>query len=113
MGADTDTDTAPLCDYHCITIRHCCTEIEDLWCLTACSSISSTHVDLSGGQLSTEHTFSLSITLYLTLYCEPVWPSSKAGKWKDLGLILLRLSFLFRKVVVCGHRLVTLSITSY
>ena len=41
----------------------------------------------------------------------------KAGKREDLGSILrLRLSFLFEKVVVCGHcqsRLVTLSITSY
>ena len=36
-----------------------------------------------------------------------------AGKWKDLGLIPLQLSFLFKKVVVCGHCLVTLSITSY
>ena len=32
---------------------------------------------------------------------------------KDLGSIPLRLSFLFKKVVVCGHCLVTLSITSY
>ena len=31
----------------------------------------------------------------------------------DLGSIPLRLSFLFRKVVVCGHCLVALSITSY
>ena len=37
----------------------------------------------------------------------------QAGKRKDLGSIQLRLSFLFRKVVVCGHCLVTLSITSY
>ena len=36
-----------------------------------------------------------------------------AGKRKDLGSIPLRLSFLFRKVVVCGHHLVTVSITSY
>ena len=36
-----------------------------------------------------------------------------AGKRKDLGSIPLRLSFLFKKVVVCGHCLVTLSITSY
>ena len=34
------------------------------------------------------------------------------GKRKDLGSIPLRLSFLFRKVVVCGHCPVTLSITS-
>ena len=47
--------------------------------------------------------------------CEPVWPSGKAlaGKRKDLGSIPLRLSVLFKKVVVCGHCLVTLSITSY
>ena len=32
---------------------------------------------------------------------------------KDLGSIPLRLSFLFKKVVVCGHCLVTWSITSY
>ena len=36
-----------------------------------------------------------------------------AGKWKDLSSIPLQLSFLFRKVVVCGHCLVTLSINSY
>ena len=34
-----------------------------------------------------------------------------AGKQKGLGSIPLRLSFLFKKVVVCGHCLVTLSIT--
>ena len=44
---------------------------------------------------------------------EPVWPSCKAGKRKDLGSIPLRLSCLLKKVVVCGHCLVTLSITSY
>ena len=44
---------------------------------------------------------------------EPVWPSGKAGKRKDLGSIPLRLSFLFKKVVVCGHSLVTLSLTTY
>ena len=33
----------------------------------------------------------------------------QAGKRKDLGSIPLRLSFLFSKVVVCGHCLVTLS----
>ena len=27
---------------------------------------------------------------------EPVWPSGKAGKQKDIGSILLRLSFLFK-----------------
>ena len=37
----------------------------------------------------------------------------QAGKRKDLGSIPLRLSFLFKKVVVCGHCPVTLSITSY
>ena len=43
---------------------------------------------------------------------EPVWPSGKAlaAKRKDLGSILLRLSFLFEKVVVCGHCFVTLSL---
>ena len=30
-----------------------------------------------------------------------------AGKHKGLGLIPLRLSLLFKKVVVCGHCLVT------
>ena len=35
----------------------------------------------------------------------------KAGKQNDLGSNLLRLSFLFKKVVVCGHCLVTLSLT--
>ena len=45
--------------------------------------------------------------------CQPVWPSGKAGKRKNLGSIPLRLSFLFRKVVVCGHCPVTLFVTSY
>ena len=36
-----------------------------------------------------------------------------ADKRKDLCSIPLRLSFLFRKVVVCGHGLVTFPITSY
>ena len=36
-----------------------------------------------------------------------------AVKRKDLGSIPLRLTFLFKKVVVCGHCPVTLSITSY
>ena len=35
----------------------------------------------------------------------------KAGKRKDLGSIPLRLSFLFKKAVVCGHCLATLSLT--
>ena len=35
------------------------------------------------------------------------------GKRKDLGSMPLRRSFVFEKVVVCGHCLVTLSITSY
>ena len=35
----------------------------------------------------------------------------KAGKPKGIGSIPLRLSFLFKKVVVCGHRLVILSLT--
>ena len=34
-----------------------------------------------------------------------------AGKQRDLGSNPLRLSFLFKKVVVCGHCLVTLSLT--
>ena len=37
----------------------------------------------------------------------------EAGKRKDLSSMPLQLSFLFKKVVVCGHCLVTLSITSY
>ena len=37
----------------------------------------------------------------------------RGGKRRDLGLIPLRLSFLFKKVVVCGHCPVTLSITFY
>ena len=37
----------------------------------------------------------------------------QAGKRKDLGSIPLRLSSLFKKVVVCEHCLITLSITSY
>ena len=36
-----------------------------------------------------------------------------AGKRKDLGSIPLRLSFLFKMVVVCGHCPVTLPVTSY
>ena len=34
-----------------------------------------------------------------------------AGKQKGLGSNLLRFSFLFKKVVVCGHCLVSLSLT--
>ena len=34
-----------------------------------------------------------------------------AGKQKDLVSIPLRLSFLLKRVVVCGHGLVTLSLT--
>ena len=48
-------------------------------------------------------------------WCEPVWPSGKAlqaGKRKGIGSIARRLSFLFKKVVVCGHCLETLYITS-
>ena len=36
----------------------------------------------------------------LVILSEPVWPSGKAGKRKDLGSIPLRLSFLFKKAVV-------------
>ena len=36
---------------------------------------------------------------------------SQAGKLKGLGSIPLRLSFLFKKVGVCEHSLVTLSLT--
>ena len=36
-----------------------------------------------------------------------------AGKRKDLSSIPLRLSFLLKKVVVCGHCPETLSVTSY
>ena len=43
----------------------------------------------------------------------PIKNGLKAGKRKDLVSIPVRLSFLFKKVVVCGHCLVTLSITSY
>ena len=35
-----------------------------------------------------------------------------AERQKGLGSIPLRLSFLFKKVVVCGHNLVTLSLTN-
>ena len=46
---------------------------------------------------------------------ELVWPSGKAlawaGKQKGLGSIPLRLYFLFKRVVVCGHCLVTLTLT--
>ena len=34
-----------------------------------------------------------------------------AGKQKDLGSIPLRFSLLFKKVVVCGHCVVTVSLT--
>ena len=48
-------------------------------------------------------------------HCEPVWPSGKALGWYVEGprFDTLRLSLLFKKVVVCGHCLVTLSTTSY
>ena len=46
---------------------------------------------------------------------EPVWPSGKAlgSEAEGPGSIPLRLSFLFKKVVVCGNCLVTVSVTSY
>ena len=54
--------------------------------------------------------------VYLMSLCplrEPVWPSGKALDCKQKGLssIPLRLSLFLRKVVVCGHRLVNLSLT--
>ena len=52
--------------------------------------------------------------VYLLTYTyELLWPSSKALGWKQKGLgsIPLWLSFLFKKAVVCGHCLVTLSLT--
>ena len=45
--------------------------------------------------------------IYLSLHCQLVSRFGLAGKLKGLGLIPLRLSFLFEKVV-CGHCLVTL-----
>ena len=53
--------------------------------------------------------------LIIIICCETVWPSGKAlgCRRKGLGSIPLRLSLLFRKVVVCGHCLVALFITSY
>ena len=71
---------------------------------------------------SKEHSISVHLSTYAVrtlrnvwalipgsnVICEPVWPS---GKQKGLGSTPLRLSFLFRKVVVCGHCLVTLSLT--
>ena len=49
--------------------------------------------------------------LFQAFNSKPVWPSGKeAGKQKGLGVIPLLLSFLFKKVVVCGHCLVTLSL---
>ena len=59
---------------------------------------------------SRKHNYNCKVNVYVF---EPVWPSGKAGKRKDLGSIPLRLTFLFEKVVVCGHCLVTLSSTSY
>ena len=46
---------------------------------------------------------SLSINVF-----EFEFPPSPSGKQKDLGLILLRLSSLIKKFVICGHCLVTL-----
>ena len=44
---------------------------------------------------------------------ELVWPSGKAlaGKQRDVGSNPFRLSFLFKGVVVCGHCLLTSSLT--
>ena len=50
------------------------------------------------------------------VYCVPFWPSGKAFRLvsgRTSGSIPLWLSFLSKKVVVCGHCLVTLSTTSY
>ena len=46
---------------------------------------------------------------YLLDWYESLW----AGKRKDLGSLPPRLSYLLKKVGVCAHYLVTLSITSY
>ena len=63
-----------------------------------------------GGGHIPQYLYTVTITA-----SEPVWPSGKAlawaGKQKDLGSIPLRLYFLFKRVVVCGHCLVTLTLT--
>ena len=46
--------------------------------------------------------------------CEPVWPSGKALGWYRSRGTSVRIRFgssFFLKVVVCGHCLVTLSLT--
>ena len=58
------------------------------------------HITVTGTALANVSLFGLAVR-------------RQAGKRKDFGSIPLRLSFLFKKVVVCGHCLVTLSITSY
>ena len=60
-------------------------------------------------QHRTEHTWTV-LRLKLVSRFSPAVRRS-AGKQKDLGLNPLRLSLLFKKVVVCGHCLVTLSLT--
>ena len=51
---------------------------------------------------------------YFTSSCEPVWPSGKAFVLVSRRTSVqyrFGLSFLFKKVVVCGHCFVTLSLT--
>ena len=63
--------------------------------------------------LDPEYSFDEYFQLGSRTNIRPIKNGLKAGKRKDLGSILLRLSFLFKNVVVCGHCLVTLTITSY
>ena len=82
-------------------------------CVPTCEYVSVLQWGWGGG--CDKYVYILCV-LMLVVHSEPVWPSSKAlgySKWKDLGSIPLRLSFLVKKVVVCGHCLVTLSIISY
>ena len=53
--------------------------------------------------------FKQRMMLFIRTFGEPVWPS---GKQKDFGSNPLRLSFVFKKVVLCGPCLVTLSLTT-
>ena len=56
-------------------------------------------------------TNSFSLVLKQQEVCRFGLAVSVTGRRKDLGSTPLRLSFLFKKFVICGHRLVT--ITSY
>ena len=75
------------------------------------------YVCLCGGEKVTELLRAATVPVRPCVWVRVALPwyvdSSAQESWKqkDLGSIPLRLSYLFKMVVVCGHCLVTLSLT--